>query len=346
MKSIRSFLQKHIVPANEELSQASARIIIVSFAIFYFFYHAFFHITWIVEMLVAYLGFSLLHYFIAKRYPGIYKTRILLVLFLDITITSIVVFSTNEYGLFFYSLYLWYVIGYGVRFGMFYLFITALYASLSFFTIIYLSTYLQSIPYVSYSLLLSIPILSLFIAILLLRLQTMQKQLQIQLEQTDKIANIDMLTGAPNRYAFMNQIRIYLNKHDPVALFFIDLDGFKSINDTLGHGVGDKLLKEVAERLNALCDENCFYGRLGGDEFAIIFYSTNRQKVEEFAQQILMQLNKPYLNNSVDAITASIGVAVVEKSFDLKELLRKSDQAMYRAKNNGKNRYELDLEYI
>ena len=344
MEKILQFLRKCTAPTNEELSQALARIVIVSVAIIYFLYHTHFHFDWVVNSLLAYLVFSLFHYHVAKRYPGTYKARILLVLFLDITITTVIIYATNEYGLFFYSLYLWYTIGYGVRFGLFYLLIAAFYGFVSFALIIQLSNYLQTIPYVSYGLLISIPVLAIFIAILLLRLQHVQQQLQMQLRHSEEIATTDALTQAPNRYALIQKLKSYQKAHHPITLFFVDLDGFKSVNDTFGHATGDALLAEVAMRLKLkeLCNLDCSYGRLGGDEFALILETTNQEKIQHTAQQLLKQLSKPYLNGTVTKISASIGATITGEDFILEELLRRSDAAMYMAKKSGKNRFELN----
>lgn len=157
------------------------------------------------------------------------------------------------------------------------------------------------------------------------------------------MAHYDTLTGLPNR-AYTNELlrdRIIKasDRGQYCAFLMIDLDRFKAINDTSGHPVGDKLLAQVAERLNMLCkgDDKC--GRLGGDEFAVILAeSPSSDSLDRRARAIITSLSAPYtVDDQTLHIGASIGSAIYPKDGGAASaLLRKADLALYRAKGSGR----------
>lgn len=156
-------------------------------------------------------------------------------------------------------------------------------------------------------------------------------------------ANYDTLTGLPNRSLFLdrlNQGMIRSEREDKkLALMFIDLDGFKYVNDTLGHHVGDLLLKKAAKRLTDCMRSSDTVARLGGDEFTIIMPSLDDPaRISLAAQRILDALAKPFQLNDEEAIVSgSIGITVFpDDATDANDLLRNADAAMYRAKDQGK----------
>lgn len=128
-----------------------------------------------------------------------------------------------------------------------------------------------------------------------------------------------------------------------LGLLFIDLDGFKKVNDTLGHEMGDRLLITVANRLN-----NCLRGsdtvaRLGGDEFTVILRAIPKEEVAaKVAEKILLTITEPILlEGNVAKVSASIGISIYPtNSHDTETIIKQADAAMYRAKHMGKNRYE------
>lgn len=159
-------------------------------------------------------------------------------------------------------------------------------------------------------------------------------------------ANFDALTSLPNRRMFQERMRQEMKKSDrtglPMALVFIDLDGFKAVNDTLGHAMGDILLKEVAERLSHCVRGTDTVSRLGGDEFTVILGELKDcTDVRRIAQQILTSLASPFkLGQEIVHISASIGIALYpDDANDPEILLKNADQAMYWAKQHGRNRY-------
>ncbi|MDP2561702.1 EAL domain-containing protein [Psychrobium sp. 1_MG-2023] len=157
-------------------------------------------------------------------------------------------------------------------------------------------------------------------------------------------ANFDVLTGLANRNLFIDRFEYVLElakrKETSVALFFIDLDRFKNVNDTFGHNCGDMLLKQVAARLLSSVRKSDTVTRLSGDEFAIIIFGNDDLlKIENLALKILDKLASAYQLDDKEAfITASIGIAMSPGDGSTsEELLRKADSAMYKAKEKGKN---------
>jgi len=158
----------------------------------------------------------------------------------------------------------------------------------------------------------------------------------------------DSLTGLANRKLFMDHLRrsslrLKRHKHYQFAVLFIDLDRFKVVNDSLGHLVGDQLLKEVAPRLEGCLREGDTIARLGGDEFGIIVEDmTGPDMANKIAERIQKSLCAPFIIGDREiVISASIGIKVGSKDYDKPEhLLRDSDSAMYRAKSQGRARHE------
>lgn len=157
-------------------------------------------------------------------------------------------------------------------------------------------------------------------------------------------AHHDLLTGLPNRRLFLDRLEQEV-KHAkrrslPLYLLFMDLDGFKEVNDSLGHEVGDRLLTDVAGRLTGCVRENDTVARLGGDEFTVILSGAEqRNDVEFVAQTIIEELAMPFtIGQQRVQISVSIGVAFYpEIASSPHALLEAADQAMYKAKKSGSN---------
>ena len=165
-------------------------------------------------------------------------------------------------------------------------------------------------------------------------------------EKVEFLAYHDSLTLLLNRRALQRDIVEVLNdcktNNKKFTILFIDLDGFKFINDGLGHDIGDILLKEIAYRLaNTLAQKHNAY-RLGGDEFAIIFEYKHVKEIEESARNIIKKVNEKILINKHSLhVGCSVGIAKYPvDGEDYSSLMKHSDTAMYKAKQNGKNRYE------
>jgi diguanylate cyclase (GGDEF)-like protein len=151
-------------------------------------------------------------------------------------------------------------------------------------------------------------------------------------------ARTDALTGLANRAAFTEMLHHALHSATaPIALLFVDLDGFKAVNDRLGHQAGDDLLRSVADRLGPL---GGVCGRLGGDEFAILLTGVAEETADRIAQDVVAEVSEPIpVAGTVAQVTASVGVAVARPghTIDADQLLHRGDVAMYEAKAQGKN---------
>jgi len=172
-------------------------------------------------------------------------------------------------------------------------------------------------------------------------------------EKLRHMATYDGLTGIPNRELFMDRLQHAIaisrrHKNDLLALFFIDLDGFKAVNDTYGHEAGDQLLKQVSYRLSHTIRESDTLGRLGGDEFVILLQELGQQKdAIKIANTVLMNLQRDFnLDGVTTNISCSIGIAFFQDGNEAaKSLLARADTAMYLAKDSGKNKLVLAEAY-
>jgi len=165
-------------------------------------------------------------------------------------------------------------------------------------------------------------------------------------EKIRYMAHHDDLTGQPNRVLFMDRLDTAIKgarrRKTGVAVLFVDLDGFKAVNDQLGHMMGDLLLNKVAKRLKSCVRESDTVGRYGGDEFTILLLDISRKEdTDRFARKILNVVQTPYkLDSKIAHISCSIGIAIYPESAKLPEdLVMKADEAMYKVKNGGKNNY-------
>jgi diguanylate cyclase (GGDEF)-like protein len=155
------------------------------------------------------------------------------------------------------------------------------------------------------------------------------------------MARHDALTNLPNRVLFQDKMEKALGRGDRIAVMFLDLDRFKSVNDSLGHSVGDALLCAVTERLQRVVSASDTVARLGGDEFAIVQRNATPESASELAGKVIAELVEPFEVQSHQLIIGtSIGIAMAPA--DGKEpdqLLRNADMALYRAKSDGRGAY-------
>jgi diguanylate cyclase (GGDEF)-like protein/PAS domain S-box-containing protein len=170
-----------------------------------------------------------------------------------------------------------------------------------------------------------------------------RKELERQLTRQ---AFHDGLTGLANHALFRDRVQhalIAAGRHPTgVAVLFLDLDGFKTVNDSLGHAAGDLLLLAVADRLRYCVRPGDTVARLGGDEFAVLIDEASESAATSAASRVLMALDDPMMvDNREVAVTASIGIVMGDAGGDADQLLRQADTAMYAAKAAGKNRYLL-----
>ncbi|MDJ0767518.1 MAG: EAL domain-containing protein [Ilumatobacter sp.] len=173
---------------------------------------------------------------------------------------------------------------------------------------------------------------------------TEQRNLERQLSHR---AFHDELTGLANRALFLDRmdhaLRVARPEADPVVVLFVDLDDFKSVNDVLGHGVGDQVLKTVADRIRRAAGSGDTAARLGGDEFAILLEDRGGiERAIDVAERLLDNLREPVSIAGYDvAVLASVGVAVATPGMSTTSLLRDADIAMYEAKRAGKGQIRI-----
>ncbi|MCM3411310.1 sensor domain-containing diguanylate cyclase [Metabacillus litoralis] len=159
-----------------------------------------------------------------------------------------------------------------------------------------------------------------------------------------KRANFDSLTNLPNRGYLTKKMNDLISAEEEFAVFFMDLDGFKEVNDSYGHETGDSLLQLVAERLKHIVREGDTVSRLGGDEFVLLVnMKRDEDQLRILADRVIKKLNEPYkINKIVITVSASIGIAQSPKhGTDYHSLIKMADEAMYIAKKAGKNNFHL-----
>ena len=176
-------------------------------------------------------------------------------------------------------------------------------------------------------------------------LMNMQEQTNERMraeEQISHMAHHDALTGLPNRVLFGSELHRALGEWLPdetVAVFCLDLDRFKQVNDTLGHPVGDSLLQAVAERLHSFVSDRTLVARLGGDEFALIQVGAHQpDDAITLGEQVIARLSAPYdIKGFQIVVGASLGVSLAPYDGEgADDLLRNADLALYRAKTEGR----------
>ncbi|MBL6932314.1 MAG: sensor domain-containing diguanylate cyclase [Rhodospirillales bacterium] len=188
------------------------------------------------------------------------------------------------------------------------------------------------------------------------RTRELTEEINLRKEVEEKLrhtATHDGLTGLPNRGLFIDRIHSALargkRENEKFALLFIDLDGFKAINDTLGHEAGDKLLIEAANRISAHIRETDTAARFGGDEFVILLSDISGQaSVKLFAEKISEYLSAPYpIGTAQGEISASIGISLYpDDASESDPLLQAADEAMYRVKKEGRNGFRFASEEV
>ena len=176
-----------------------------------------------------------------------------------------------------------------------------------------------------------------------LRDTTRRKQLEVELAHQ---ALHDALTGLPNRGLLSDRLVHGLassrRRRSQLGVMFLDLDEFKVINDSSGHGTGDELLRDAATRILGVVRPDDTVARFGGDEFVIVCDDISALEIEEIAERVLTVLSQPWqIGNHEVRVSASIGIAMADEHSTPESLLRDSDAAMYRAKERGKGRIEM-----
>ena len=161
------------------------------------------------------------------------------------------------------------------------------------------------------------------------------EELRYEVDSKSHQATHDMLTGLPNRMLFLSRAAAALSESDGVAIVLLDIDRFKDVNDTLGHAIGDRLLCEIAERLQRAVSGRATVARLGGDEFALVIADvTDPERAIAMMNDLNSEISRPVKMDGLTlSVTASAGIAMApEHGDDVALLLQRADIAMYLAK--------------
>ena len=166
-------------------------------------------------------------------------------------------------------------------------------------------------------------------------------------------ARHDLLTGLPNRRYLRERLERILSRYaadngSALAVMYLDLDGFKKVNDSLGHAAGDQVLQTVADRLRKTLRHGELVARLGGDEFALIVENATPATSAALAQRIIQNLSEPYplSTGTTVRIGASVGIAFATKNEPVDQLKKRADAALYEAKEAGKGTFRFSTAEV
>jgi diguanylate cyclase (GGDEF)-like protein len=339
---------------DSEHAQAFIRIVIACIVWVYIFYvnangkfspdqfHALFVISY--ALLTAIGLFALI-----VIWPQTSPPRRLLGMTLDFSTLSYLMYVMEDKGILFFAIYLWITIGNGLRYGARYLY-TAMTMGIIGFTIVFSnSAYWREQWGFSVGLLIGQIALPLYFSILLKQLNSQHDELKKLYEQMARHATHDSLTSLPNRKHFYDHLTETMasakQEGRSFTVLYLDLDGFKAINDDLGHAVGDQLIERTARRLEKCVRKADMVARVGGDEFIVMLRDIVPSDVTTVAEKIIESLAEPFMiAGRTLSVTTSIGLATYpQDGEDVNALIHSADSAMYEAKRNGKNGYRICL---
>jgi diguanylate cyclase (GGDEF)-like protein len=296
----------------------------------------------------GYALFSVVYYrWIAGR-PLCCRWRRYLVILLDLGMTGYVSYLFDLAGLGFYAVFLWIMIGNGLRFGPHYLGVATLVGTASFSLATYFNGTLAAHPGVVVGLVLGLLMMPRFFLAMIHRLADANRLLAKKKEEAEYQASHDVLTGLPNR-ALLESILVHAlsqaeREGSRLAIVFIDLDSFKAINDSFGHAVGDELLQSTARCLKRRVRASDTVARLGGDEFIVLLEDCGEPAdVAAIVDQLFGCSGRYYrIGHHETYVTWSSGVAVFPNDgTDSSTLIKNADTAMYQAKAAGINQFRL-----
>ncbi len=289
--------------------------------------------------LVSYVFWSFCYYGFVRLFPSLLvSVRPCLPLVTDILATAWVIYLTGQAGSVIVAFFLWYIIGYGMRYGIVFALAATLLTSVCWWTLAVISPYWNNLIYHVVGWQIAFLVIPLYYFILVKQLQITRRKLQIALQRAERLANFDSLTNLANRNYFNLQVEQMPARCREMAVMLIDLDGFKQVNDQLGHEAGDRVLIRVARGLKKRCPADCLIGRLGGDEFIVAIADRDKTELAAVAEGILEAVSK--VGAEFNQITASVGISrYPQDGQTLSELKKMADISMYAAKRQGKNRY-------
>jgi diguanylate cyclase (GGDEF)-like protein len=291
---------------------------------------------------------NLLYLYFIKNFPALFqRERIILALLLDISLTVYVMYLIDDFAAYYAGSLLWFSVAYGMRYNKQIAYIAYITVIVTWITLLLSSDFWIENRNFAYGWLIAYIVLPLYYFKLVDKLHSNFEQLQTYASESTHQALHDKLTGIPNRTLFEEDlqefIQYYKAQKEKFALFFIDLDEFKEINDIYGHDTGDKVLIEASKRVRSIISDSY---RLGGDEFVSIARYKTESQLKNIAKNLMFNLTLPCKDNKI-SLSASIGIACFPDDalteFDIK---KRADIAMYSAKKAGKNRYVFYSETI
>jgi diguanylate cyclase (GGDEF)-like protein len=263
-----------------------------------------------------------------------------------ITLTGLIS-SLGETGSVLMPLYMWIILGNGVRFGQRSMMIAILMSIIGTAYVFVADDYWFRNPYYTIGWVIGLVVLPLYLNALLRTLRDKTEELQRMYEYMAGVAHQDPLTGLPNRAAFTERLKEVIERSEShqntFALAFVDIDGFKQVNDSHGHKTGDDVIIMAAGRLKQTIRLEDFAARLGGDEFVLLLPRVNRDAMTVLAERLVASMKKPFrVGGKTLSLSASIGVAMYpDDGNDIETLLRNADEAMYDVKKRGKDGYRI-----
>jgi diguanylate cyclase (GGDEF)-like protein len=337
---------------DSEHAQALIRVVIASIVLLYVFFldaagkltvdqhHVFYLTLYVIPVSVGIFVLIVI-------WPQVSPARRILGMLFDFGITSYFMYVMQDKGVLFFAVYLWVTIGNGLRYGKRYLY-TAMAISIISFTVVFSSSaYWWGQWGFSVGLLISLVALPLYFSDLLKQLHEQHSELKKLYELTARHATHDSLTGLPNRKHFHDHLAetIASAKRDKqiFAVLYLDLDGFKTINDALGHAAGDQIIENTARRIEQCVRKGDMVARMGGDEFVVLLRDIDSIDVAKVAEKIIKILSNPFTIAADPLyITTSIGVASYPQDGEnANALIHNADSAMYETKRSGKNGYRI-----
>ncbi len=281
------------------------------------------------------------------KHPKINYARRFLGMAHDVAILTTFFYFGNEVAALFLFVYPFTAIGNGFRYGEKWLLISALLGAIGLAILLGKSEYWSGISMISAGLAINFIMVVTYTGLLLRKLRSTTAKLE-------ELATHDALTGLPNRRLIMDQLRqtleFNLQNRRTVAFVYFDLDGFKRVNDTLGHGAGDFLLQEVGRRTRSLLRDTDLLARLGGDEFSIVMDSVqSREDAEIICRRVVQAVEEiTSIMGHPIAVSVSVGCVIVtpdsiNSNNDSSEesVMRQADACMYQSKKSGRGRYTI-----
>ncbi len=298
-----------------------------------------------IYLLLAFVAlYNIFYYFFIRYFPERYIfLRLILVIAIDISSTVYELHLVEHYAALFAPVLLWYIVGYGMRYGVLIGYIASIFTIFCWLILINFSTFWLDNKYFSYGWAVAFIVIPQYYFVLVKRLHHAINKLNIAYKNVEHEAQYDHLTDLPNRSFFQVKLTTMLSKaieiNSKIALYFIDLDNFKRVNDTQGHDIGDSVLIEAAIRLRDVCEDYGSVARLGGDEFVCIVNYEDENSLYVLAGSIVQALGKPFESTQIP-ISASVGISLYPDDTKDQFMLKKyADRAMYEAKQRNKSTF-------